>query len=237
LEGFRRYAKYEERRSHMERKESYRKELEARLKKWRAMLDDLSAAAEKTKKQSQTRLKHQINELREQFEKVEEKLVDLKEASSEAWHTIKLGIEKAAGDFKGSLDAVMGTKEIALMSEKTTKKKAAKKKAARSAKAGRIKKQYFKTKQVCRVTFQLPKDAAAEAKSVFIVGEFNNWNIHAAPMKKLRSGGFTITLDLEPGREYQFRYLIDDTNWENDWNADRYVKSPYGDSDNSVVVT
>jgi hypothetical protein len=51
-------------------------------------------------------------------------------------------------------------------------------------------------------------------------------------MKKMKNGSFTITLDLEPGREYQFRYLIDDVVWENDWNADKYTKSPYGDSDN-----
>ena len=55
-------------------------------------------------------------------------------------------------------------------------------------------------------------------------------------MKKLKKGEYTIKLDLEPGREYQFRYLIDELKWENDWNADKYVQSPYGDSDNSVVM-
>jgi 1,4-alpha-glucan branching enzyme len=99
-----------------------------------------------------------------------------------------------------------------------------------------IKKEYLKTKKVCRVTFRLPKIAATDAKSVNIVGDFNGWSIHANPMKKLRSGDYTITLELEPGREYQFRYLIGDSRWENDWNADKYVKSPYGDSDNSVVM-
>ena len=55
-------------------------------------------------------------------------------------------------------------------------------------------------------------------------------------MKKLKNGNYAVTLELKPGREYQFRYLIDESKWENDWNADKYVKSPYGDSDNSVVV-
>ncbi len=99
-----------------------------------------------------------------------------------------------------------------------------------------IKKEFLKTKNVCRVTFRLPNAAAPDAKSVYIVGDFNNWNYHANPMKKLKKGDYTIKLDLDPEREYQFRYLIDELKWENDWKADKYVKSPYGDSDNSVVI-
>ncbi|MCG6982407.1 MAG: isoamylase early set domain-containing protein [Deltaproteobacteria bacterium] len=97
-----------------------------------------------------------------------------------------------------------------------------------------IKKEYLKTKDVCKVTFRLPKVAAPGAKKASIVGDFNSWSIYATPMKKLKNGDFTITLELEPGKEYQFRYLIDDDRWENDWNADKYVRSPFG-SDNSVV--
>ena len=99
-----------------------------------------------------------------------------------------------------------------------------------------IKKEYLKKKNVCKVTFRLPKIAAPDAKSVSIVGDFNDWGIYANRMRRLRNGDFTITLELEPGNEYQFRYLIDETKWENDWNADKYVKSPFGDSDNSVIA-
>ena len=42
-------------------------------------------------------------------------------------------------------------------------------------------------------------------------------------------------MDLEGGRGYQFRYLLDNQRWENEWNADRYVYSPFGDCDNSIV--
>lgn len=100
-----------------------------------------------------------------------------------------------------------------------------------------IKKEYFKSRNICRVTFKLPRIAAQDAKSVCIVGDFNNWNIHADPMKKLKNRDYTIKLDLEPGKEYQYRYFIDESKWENDWNADKYVRSIYGDSDNSVVMT
>jgi hypothetical protein len=43
-------------------------------------------------------------------------------------------------------------------------------------------------------------------------------------------------LNLEIGREYQFRYLVDDKEWENDMEADKFVPTPYGDSENSVIV-
>ncbi len=99
-----------------------------------------------------------------------------------------------------------------------------------------VEEKLLETKKVRRITFRLPKVAAADSKSVCIVGDFNNWNTHAAPMKKLKDGDYCIELDLEAGREYQFRYLIDELKWENDRNADKYVRSVYGDCDNSVVI-
>lgn len=99
-----------------------------------------------------------------------------------------------------------------------------------------LKKQYLKTKDRCRVTFRLPKEAAPQAKTVHIVGEFNNWSTIKTPMKRLKSGEFTAVLELAPGNDYQFRYLIDQTTWENDWQADRYVKSDFGDCENSIVT-
>ena len=117
---------------------------------------------------------------------------------------------------------------------KSTKKKVTEKVVRRTI---GTKKKYLKSKNVCRVTYILPKIAAPDAKSVCIVGDFNNWNIHANPMKKLKNGDYTIQLDLEPEREYQYRYFIDESKWENDWNADKYARSLYGDSDNSVVMT
>jgi 1,4-alpha-glucan branching enzyme len=99
-----------------------------------------------------------------------------------------------------------------------------------------IAKRYLKTKPVCKVKFTLPKEAADFAQSVYIVGDFNSWSAEATPMKRLRDGSFTVVLDLDQGRDYEYRYLIDGARWENDWNADRYVRSPLGDCDNSVIV-
>ena len=97
-----------------------------------------------------------------------------------------------------------------------------------------IKKRFLKSKPVCKVTFSLTREAAQDAETVHLVGEFNDWDT-SAPMRKLKGGAFTVTLDLEAGRAYQFRYLVDGTNWENDEQADRYVPSPYPGTENSVV--
>ena len=110
------------------------------------------------------------------------------------------------------------------------------KKSPKSSQKGGIKKQYLKSKSVCKVTFTLPKEVAPEAKDVAIVGEFNRWNNEANLMKRQKSGDFTVTLELEPGTECKFKYLIDGHRWENDPNADRYEKNIYGTEDSVVVV-
>ena len=92
-----------------------------------------------------------------------------------------------------------------------------------------IKKQYLHSGlSSCRVSFRLPKEAALDAKKATIVGDFNNWDAEATQMKRLKNGDFAVTLDLNTGRAYNYRYLIDGNRWENDWHADRYEQNPYG---------
>ena len=99
-----------------------------------------------------------------------------------------------------------------------------------------LKKQYLKSKPVCKVTFTVSKEAAGEAKKINLVGDFNKWKKKSMPLKKLKNGEFKITVDLPCGKEYQYRYLIDNETWENDWAADKYVMCETHGVDNSVVV-
>lgn len=99
-----------------------------------------------------------------------------------------------------------------------------------------IKKQYLKTKPVATVTFRLAKEAAPNAETVTLVGDFNGWDTSATPMKKLKTGDFTVALKLDAEQSYQFRYLLDGETWENDWEADAYVASPVSLEENSVVT-
>ncbi len=98
-----------------------------------------------------------------------------------------------------------------------------------------VSKRFLKSKPVCKVTFKLPGERIGKARRVHLVGEFNGWDPRATPMRKLKDGTFSATLDLEAGGSYQFRYLVDQQRWENDDAADRYAPTPYGDGDNCVV--
>lgn len=97
-----------------------------------------------------------------------------------------------------------------------------------------LKKQALKTKPVCKVTFSLP--AQVQGDTVFLVGDFNNWQEDVTPMKRNKDGSFSATLELDQGKEFQFRYLVNGSEWHNDWEADRYVPNPFS-GDNSVVAT
>ncbi len=101
-------------------------------------------------------------------------------------------------------------------------------------KARGIEKKFLKSRPVCRVTFTLPSAAAPDAEMVCIMGEFNHWSRDANPMKRRKNKDFSVTLDLEKGRSYRFRYLIDGRKFENDWAADRYEPNPYGGEDSVV---
>lgn len=99
-----------------------------------------------------------------------------------------------------------------------------------------IKKKFLKSKPVCKCTFSLPKEAAPEASKVALVGDFNDWTPEEHLLKKLKSGEFKIEIDLEVGQKYQYRYLIDDEKWENDWQADEYIPVEGLATENSVVA-
>lgn len=98
-----------------------------------------------------------------------------------------------------------------------------------------LKKQYLKTRPVCKVTFRISKEAAQAAQNIALVGDFNDWDAQATPMSALKSGEFSAVVELDTATpEYQFRYLYDGSRWENDWDADGYATNGV-DGENSIV--
>ncbi len=95
-----------------------------------------------------------------------------------------------------------------------------------------LKKNYTKTGKKCRVTFKYPN--REQAASAALAGEFNGWSMTETPMKVLKNGSFSVTISLAAGKEYNFRYILNNEIWVNDPEADRYALNEYGE-ENSVV--
>ena len=88
--------------------------------------------------------------------------------------------------------------------------------------------------KVVRVTFTLPNGPWSE--QTHLVGDFNNWDRSSHPFRPDYSGQQSLTLDLDVGRAYQFRYLRNGEEWMNDSQADAYVYNRNG-TYNFVVIT
>lgn len=94
-----------------------------------------------------------------------------------------------------------------------------------------IKKQYLKSKPICKVTFEV---IAKESKTVSVVGDFNEWNSTASPLKKLKNGKFKAVFPIQSGNTYEFKYIVDGQ-FINEENADAFAWNNYANSENSVL--
>ena len=92
-----------------------------------------------------------------------------------------------------------------------------------------------KAKGRASVTFTL--DPRVGAQTAAVCGEWNDWSTGADAMRRDAEGGFSLTVDLEAGRAYRFRYLLDSQRWENDWAADAYLPNSFGGDDSVVNLT
>jgi 1,4-alpha-glucan branching enzyme len=99
-----------------------------------------------------------------------------------------------------------------------------------------IKKQFLKSKSICKVSFRVDAKDAKGAKNIQVLGDFNQWNQSSIFMKELKSGDFSQTISLEQGKDYQFRYLINGKHWVNDAEADAKTSNEFNEL-NDVVST
>jgi len=101
-----------------------------------------------------------------------------------------------------------------------------------------LSKSYVKSKNICKVTFKIPNEELPEeldVKTAAIVADFNDWSMIANPMKRTKGGDFQATIELEPNKRYEYRYLLNDVEWYNDWAADEYSANRLVNADNCVV--
>lgn len=97
-----------------------------------------------------------------------------------------------------------------------------------------ILKKYQPSKNNCKVTFSYP--AMEGVENVKLLGDFNNWDPSKASILKKSKTEFTTQIELNAGATYEFRYLVNDNRWDNDFRADKYVSAPFAGVENSVII-
>lgn len=74
------------------------------------------------------------------------------------------------------------------------------------------------------------------ARSVALVGDFNDWNPTGLELQRAPSDGvWSITLPLAPGR-YRYCFVIDGARWQADPNAPRAVEDDFGRPNSILTV-
>ncbi|MDQ3304695.1 MAG: isoamylase early set domain-containing protein [Actinomycetota bacterium] len=84
-----------------------------------------------------------------------------------------------------------------------------------------------------KASFVLPVTETREPVSV--LGDFNQWDPMADPLKKRANGTRSASVELEPGQRYTFKYLSEGGTWFTEPQVSHQVNE-YGET-NSVIHT
>lgn len=77
-----------------------------------------------------------------------------------------------------------------------------------------------------KVTFVVPDDVGPAS----VVGDFNDWDPLAHPMRRRSNGTRSVAVGFQPGAQVRFRYLADGGRW-----LDEPEAQPAGE-DNVIVL-
>jgi len=94
-----------------------------------------------------------------------------------------------------------------------------------------ILKTYYKTKDYCKVKFSFKPD---NAETVQILGLNSDWQ-NSVIMSRKKDGSFGADVTLPKDSKHQFKYLVNETEWLNEPEADSQEPNEFGGS-NSVLV-
>jgi hypothetical protein len=87
-----------------------------------------------------------------------------------------------------------------------------------------------------RIPAQFVLDAreAADATSLSVVGDFNDWDVNATPMT-LEGGAWNVTLPVTPGR-HVYAFVVNGTRWIADPRAPKATDSDFGRPGSVIIV-
>jgi 1,4-alpha-glucan branching enzyme len=76
---------------------------------------------------------------------------------------------------------------------------------------------------------------APDARSVSVVGDFNEWRIGSHSLQQSDDETWRITLQLAPGT-YQYKFVIDGIRWEDDADNPNRTTNEFGTSNSILEV-
>lgn len=75
-----------------------------------------------------------------------------------------------------------------------------------------------------------PADSA-----VVLVGDFNDWNPAATPLRRASDGVWSVTVPLRPGR-YRYTFIVDGTRWRRDPAAPPALEDDFGAPTSVITI-
>jgi hypothetical protein len=79
-----------------------------------------------------------------------------------------------------------------------------------------------------KITFTLPAANLIGAEGCVLLGEFNNWNLEEGfYLQKQSDGSLKTEVELDAGKDYQYRYLLSNGRWVND-DAEKVISEMSG---------
>jgi hypothetical protein len=75
----------------------------------------------------------------------------------------------------------------------------------------------------------------AADSAVALVGDFNDWNPAATPLRRASDGVWSVTVPLRPGR-YRYTFIVDGTRWRRDPAAPRSLEDDFGAPTSVITI-
>lgn len=95
-----------------------------------------------------------------------------------------------------------------------------------------VQKTYYKTKDYCKVKFSFKAD---HAEKMQILGLNSDWT-QSILMSRKKDGTFSADVNLPKDSSHQFKYLVNETDWLNDPEADSEVPNEFGGSNSLITL-
>lgn len=95
-----------------------------------------------------------------------------------------------------------------------------------------VQKTYYKTKDYCKVKFAF---TAENAETIEILGLNSDWE-NSVIMKKKKDGTFSAEVNLPKETKHEFKYLVNETLWVNEPEADGVEANVFGGNNSLLVI-